>query len=141
MQESRVRSYDPAPLVSSCTVLGLEYGVYSQNDARDFMDRLLDQCEATFKVGCVLRLRCMLLLVVAAACRSHGMRRLSCLRCFLRLSRHCAGKATANGARSNSLALQRPVSQREHPRLRPQQLELAAVLPAGGGDQGLPDAA
>ena len=49
MQESRVRHYDPAPLVSACTALGLEFGVYAQNDARDFMDRLLDQCEATFK--------------------------------------------------------------------------------------------
>eukprot|EP00750_Incisomonas_marina_P033556 INCI9898.5.p1 GENE.INCI9898.5~~INCI9898.5.p1 ORF type:complete len:3392 (+),score=597.94 INCI9898.5:972-10178(+) len=49
LQESRVRHYDPAPLVAACNGLGLEYGVYAQNDARDFMDRLLDQCEATFR--------------------------------------------------------------------------------------------
>ena len=44
-----MRHYDPAPLVAACTNLGLEFGVYAQNDARDFMDRLLDRCEKTFK--------------------------------------------------------------------------------------------
>lgn len=49
LQESHVHHFDPAVLVSACTELPLEYGVYAQNDARDFMDQLLDQCESTFK--------------------------------------------------------------------------------------------
>ncbi len=49
LRKGTVRAHDPSPFVAACSCLGLEFPVLHQNDAAEFLDKLVAAVEKRVK--------------------------------------------------------------------------------------------